>query len=129
MARKTGRPIVPDDQRIRELLIEGRTIYEVAKLTGHSTSVVARRAEALHGLSETVGALERERWRAASAICADRIIEMVPQWGDLRDVVAAAKVANDAYLDHRDGRKGGTNIHVGDTNTNIVVEYRDDWRG
>ncbi len=48
-----------------------------------------------------------EVWRAAQQLGAQKIVERLEADGaTLKDVAYASKVSSDAYLDHRDGRKG-----------------------
>ncbi len=48
-----------------------------------------------------------EVWRQAQQLGAQKIVERLEADGaTLKDVAYASKVSSDAYLDHRDGRKG-----------------------
>ena len=52
-----------------------------------------------------------EWYRGAAQLAVERVHELLPETTRLHDVAYAAKAMSDAFLDHRDGRKG-TEVHV-----------------
>ena len=52
-----------------------------------------------------------ELWRTAAELAGETMIERLKDTTSLKDASYAGRVANDNFLDHRDGRKG-TEVHV-----------------
>ena len=119
-----------DRQRIREHHIEtGGNDSKTARDLGIPRSTVRAIAQG-RSLVTTIEAVDEDAvlWGKASRTVAQRIAEVAPQSEDLGQLAAAARAATAAHLDYRDGRKGATNVHIGDNNQTLVIEYAEDWR-
>lgn len=110
MARPRRYPDETVIATLAELTRNGGNLTRAAETMGVPVATVQRWRDlaepAAGGVTVTKAEEYRALWGEAQELATKRITELVPNSENLKEVAYAAQVASNAYLDHRDGRRG-----------------------